>query len=138
MHPEVTVGALVFNKGKLLLVKSHKWSNMWVMPGGHIKYGERAKDALKREIKEETGLTISKIKFLGWVEYILGKTFYKKKHFVCLDFVCKADSRKVKLNKEAEEFIWISPKEALKLNLEPLTKKPILYYIEKIDINAIY
>ncbi len=58
-QPEPTVGALIFNpQGKLFLVKSYKWGNKYTIPGGHIELGENIKQALKREIKEETGMDI--------------------------------------------------------------------------------
>ena len=58
--PEPTVGALIFNpEGKLLLMRSHKWRDKYVVPGGHIELGEHIEDALKREVKEETGLDVT-------------------------------------------------------------------------------
>ena len=54
--PEPTVGALVFNpEGKILLIKSYKWTGKYVISGGHIELGESIEQALKREVKEETG-----------------------------------------------------------------------------------
>lgn len=36
-YPEITVGALILNPfGEMLLLKSHKWRNKLVIPGGHI------------------------------------------------------------------------------------------------------
>jgi len=59
LHPEPIAGALIFDsRGKIFLTKSHKWHDKYVIPGGHIGLGERAVDALRREIKEETGLEI--------------------------------------------------------------------------------
>ena len=61
-YPEPTVGALIFNQAdKILLIKSHKWHNQYVVPGGHIELGETMEDALRREIEEETGLSIHDI-----------------------------------------------------------------------------
>ena len=63
-YPEPTCGALIFNPvGKIFLMKSRKWRDKYVMPGGHIELGEKIEDALKREIKEETGLDIFDIEF---------------------------------------------------------------------------
>jgi nucleoside triphosphatase len=64
-HPEATVGALILNgRGQILLAKSYKWRNRFTLPGGHIKLGETALEALKREVKEEIGLEIELIRFL--------------------------------------------------------------------------
>ena len=61
--PEPTVGALIVNpKGKIFLMKSHKFNGMFVVPGGHIELGETMEQALKREVKEETNLDISEMK----------------------------------------------------------------------------
>ena len=48
------------------------------------------------------------------------KNFYKPKHFVCFYYLCKPLTNKIKLNQEAEAFIWIKPKDFKKLKiLEP-------------------
>ena len=41
-HPPLaTVGALIFNgAGEVLMIRTHKWSNLWGIPGGKIKWGE--------------------------------------------------------------------------------------------------
>lgn len=130
--PEPTVGALIFNpQGKIFLTKSYKWRNKYVMPGGHIELGEKIEEALKREVKEETGLDIYNIKFLCLQEFIFDKAFWQKKHFIFLDFICKIKSSKVKLNSEGQEYLWVTPKEALKLPVEPYTRKAIKEYMRK-------
>jgi ADP-ribose pyrophosphatase len=122
-YPEPTVGALIFNpEGKLLLCRSHKWENKYVIPGGHIELGERMEDALKREILEETGLTVYDIKLIGLKESIFSDTFYKKKHFLFIDYVCRTGSSDVTLNDEAEEYIWADLTQIENLELGGFTK----------------
>ncbi len=130
--PAVTVGALIFNqKGKVFLMKSHKWRGKYVVPGGHIELGETMKEALKREIKEETALNIHNIEYLCLNEFIFDKSFWKKKHFIFLNFTCKTNSTKVKLNNEAQGYIWTELKEALKLPVEPYTRIAIEECLKK-------
>lgn len=131
VYPEPCVGALIFNqKGKIFLMKSHKWHNKYVMPGGHVELGETLEDALKREIKEETGLAIYGVKFINFREFIFDKIFWKKRHFVFFDFACKTRSKIVKLNSEGEEYIWANIRQALKLPIEPYTRHTILNYLK--------
>src|SRR5207247_5130918 len=62
--PIVTVGALIFDsQERVLLVRTRKWSNLWGIPGGKIKFGEPSIEALEREILEETGLDITDLQF---------------------------------------------------------------------------
>lgn len=130
--PEPTVGALIFNpEGKIFLMNSRKWKNKYVIPGGHVEVGEKIEDALKREIKEETGLDIYDIEFIFLQESILDDAFWKKKHFIFLDFACKTNSTEVKLNSEGQKHIWVSPEEALKLPVEPYTIRAIEEYMKK-------
>lgn len=130
--PEPTVGALIFNpQGKIFLVKTHKWQDKYCIPGGHIELAETMEEALNREIKEETGLDVSDIKFLCFHEFVFEKTFWKKRHFIFLNFICKTRSKEVKLNNEAQGFIWATPKEALKLPLEFYTRKTIKEYMRE-------
>jgi len=132
-YPEPTVGALIFNQeGKVFLMTSPKWQGKYSLPGGHIELGETIEEAVKREIKEETNLDVFDIQFLMIQESIYSEEFYKKKHFVFLDFICKTKDIDVVLDKrEGTEHIWTTIDEALNLPLNPYTKTTILEYKEK-------
>jgi len=130
-YPEPTVGALIFNpEGKLFLMKSHKWLGKYVIPGGHIEVGETMEDALKREVKEETGLDIEGSTFVGFQEFIFDDAFWKKKHFIFFDFACRTKTKNVVLSDEGQDYCWASPVEALKLPVEPYSRKTIERYLK--------
>ncbi len=57
----------------------------YVIPGGHVELCEKIEDALKREIKEETGLDIYDIKFICFQEFVYGKEFWKKKNQIKIE-----------------------------------------------------
>jgi nucleoside triphosphatase len=131
-YPEPTVGALVFSPdGDLLLVRSHKWRDLYVIPGGHIEVGESIEQALRREIKEETGLDIDGIEFVGFQEFIWDNAFWKKRHFIFFDYACTADSVQVVLNDEAQDYVWVPLAGALALPVEPYTRWAIQRYIQQ-------
>jgi len=74
--PNVSVGAIIEKDGKILLTKRNvkPFKGAWVIPGGHIEQYEKAEDAVKREVREETGLNIKEAKIneesleFGWFE----------------------------------------------------------------------
>ena len=112
--PITTVGALIFNPAReVLMIRTHKWSNLWGIPGGKIKWGETAEAALRREVREETNLDITNIQFAMAQDCIRSKEFFKEAHFVLLNYTCDSPGEGVVLNDEAEEFIWLSPARAL-------------------------
>jgi phosphoglycolate phosphatase len=122
--PVSTVGALIFNsKNEVLMLRTHKWSNKWGIPGGKIKFGETSEAALRREIKEETNLKVNKIEFVLVQDCIHSKEFYRDAHFVLLNYTCRATGKlDVKLNHEAQEFRWVKIAAAKKLKLNKPTK----------------
>ena len=123
--PLATVGALIFNsKNEALMIRTHKWSNLWGIPGGKIKYGETSEAALRREILEETGLKVSRIQFALVQDCIHSKEFYRDAHFVLLNYTCHCNGKNpvVKLNEEGREFRWLKLADAKKLKLNKPTK----------------
>ena len=129
--PEPTTGGLIFNsEGNLFLMKSHKWRDKWVVPGGHIELGETIEESLIREVKEETNLDIFDIEFICFQEFIYDDLFWKRRHYIFFDYACKTDSTEVILNSEAQEYIWISLKEGVKLPLDKYTEIAIQKYLE--------
>ncbi|HVU06931.1 MAG TPA: NUDIX domain-containing protein [Verrucomicrobiae bacterium] len=123
--PISTVGALIFNsKNEALLIRTHKWSDKWGIPGGKIKFGETSEAALRREILEETALKIRDIQFVLVQDCIRSKEFYRDAHFVLLNYVCRcaAKNPRVKLNDEGREFQWVKLNDAKKLKLNKPTK----------------
>ena len=123
-HPIVTVGGLIYNEaGQVLMVRTHKWSDLWGIPGGKIKWGEPATDALCRELKEETGLDVFDVKFVLVQDCIHSKEFYRDMHFVLLNYTCRAASNAaVVLNEEAREYRWVTPELALAMELNEPTR----------------
>ena len=130
--PEPTVGVFIFNQqGELLLLQSHKWPGAYVVPGGHVELGERIEEAAVREAKEETGLDIYDLEFITFQQFIYDPAFWKQRHFIFFDYAAKTDSTDVVLNDEAQEYIWIEPKEALGLGLDAYTRTSIEAYLKK-------
>ena len=123
--PVVTVGAAIFHAktNDVLMIRTHKWSGLWGIPGGKVRGGESCVEALKRELKEETNLDVSDIEFVLVQDCIGSKEFYRDAHFVLLNYRCRArEPLEVQLNDEAQEFRWVPLPEALKMNLNTPTR----------------
>jgi len=131
--PEPTVGALIVNnEGKILLAKSHKWFDKYTLPGGHIEVGESMVDAVRREVREEVGLDVEVVEMLLIQEAIFAPEFYKKKHFIFIDFYCKSKDQQVKPDHdEIQDYIWVFPGAAYNLKLDSFTRKTIDRYLER-------
>lgn len=69
------VYALVHDELKLLLVNT-KSTGKWFFPGGALEKGERADAALRREVREETGIELKSITFFTFKETF----FYYEPH----------------------------------------------------------
>ncbi len=131
--PIVTVGGLIFDKTeRVLMLRTHKWSNLWGIPGGKIKWGEPAMDALRREVKEETNLEVEDIEFVLVQDCIHSKEFYRDVHFVLLNYTCRCVGEpEVRLNDEAREFRWVSVADALEMQINLPTRKLLMAVTEK-------
>jgi 8-oxo-dGTP diphosphatase len=118
MHKPVkaTVGAVVQSYGKILLELRNlePFKGSWCLPGGHIEFGEPVEDALVREVKEETGLSVTDMHFLDFfMEYFPDLDW----HAVALVFVAEVEGTKKAQESEVDELRWVTPEEALEYDL---------------------
>ena len=112
---KVSVAAMVHDgNGKILLVNS-PWRG-WEYPGGLIEPGESFEEALRREIREESGVEVEIERFVSICKN-LGSDI------VNIDFVCRYVSGELTTSEESTQVIWATPEEALEMITFPLTKK---------------
>ncbi len=122
-RPIATVGAVLHDgAGNVLMVRTHKWGDRWGIPGGKIERGEASEDALRREMREETGLEIGEIRFVLVQDCIDSPEFQRAEHFILLNYLAKALPGTVVLNDEAQEFLWLPLAEASALDLNEPTR----------------
>ena len=104
-RPEVCVGAVVVDDGRLLLVRRGHGpaAGLWSVPGGRVEPGETLAEAVVRELAEETGLEGVCDQLVGWVERI-----GEDHHYVILDFaVTLLESRAPVAGQDAAEAVWV-------------------------------
>ena len=128
----VAAGAIIEHvpTKEILLVKTHKWGNRYSIVGGKVKRNERLDETLLREVKEETGLRGKVGRHLSTFDQIKNSGYYQVgMQHIFVDNVVSVESKKVRLNEEAQEHIWISAKEALKyLDIEPNARHTLELY----------
>lgn len=101
-RPVLAVDAVVKFKDGFVFVKRGKepYKGWWALPGGVVEYGEAVEEAVKREVKEETGLDVKIIKLLG----IYSKPDRDPRgHYVSIVYLVEAVSDRLKASSDAED-----------------------------------
>ncbi len=114
---ELTVLCLIQKENKILLqnrVKSD-WRG-YAFPGGHIEVGESIVDAVVREVREETGLTIIDPKLCGIKQFPLKDGKYENGRYLVFLFRADKFSGEV-VSSEEGEMRWIDKRDLHKFNL---------------------
>jgi len=122
MRPIVGVGAVIFQDGKIILVKrrAEPGKGRWSIPGGTVHLGEKVREATIREAKEESGLDIEIVddRPLDVFDSIItddrGRTQY---HFTLLEFLAKPKGGNLKAAEDAAEARWVPLEEVKKYDL---------------------
>lgn len=88
-RPEVAVGAVCIRGRRLLVVQRGRGvgQGLWSLPGGRVEAGETLAAAVRRELREETGLDVRVGALCGIAERIGGTA-----HYVICDFWATADT----------------------------------------------
>ncbi len=103
--PQIAVGAIVVRNDELLMVRraQEPAKGLWSLPGGRVEKGEYLADALRREVKEETGIDVTAGDLVGIFE-VVGDP-----HYVVLDFFARAEKEghAVAAASDVEEVRWV-------------------------------
>ncbi len=121
------VGGFLEKNGKILLVKEAKEgpdTGKWNHPAGWINVGENPIDAVKREVKEETGLEFTPTHILGVYSLVrkdLEKQLNSLHHPIKIIFIGDISDKKTgELYNDISETKWFTPEEIEKMDLKTL------------------
>ncbi len=123
MRNKNVVGAIVYNKGRILCVKKGPCSNPFTafkfeFPGGKVEEGETKEQALSRELLEEMNFAISPDAFKFFM------TVHHSYESFSIDlslFKVEVENPKFEL-KEHIEYKWLYPKDLLSVEWAPADK----------------
>jgi ADP-ribose pyrophosphatase YjhB (NUDIX family) len=132
--PLVGVGAVVFDDGRVLLVRRGRepLKGHWSLPGGMLELGESLVEGVVREIREETGLIVEPLELVELLDRIHRDGERVRYHYVIADYLCRVVSGELKAASDADAVRWVErPKwigaEATQgaLKLDPVTVRVI-------------
>ena len=109
----VAVSMIVINEqtGEILLIKQYGRPS-FILVAGYVNRGEQVEHAVCREIKEETGMTASHIKFNR-------TSFFEPSNTLMCNFTAYVkDSSELSPNSEIDSYQWFAPEDA-RLNIRP-------------------
>lgn len=109
-RPIPAVAAVVFSGPKVLLIKRSQppSEGEWSLPGGAIKLGETWKEALEREIQEETGVRIDVKSLVAVVDRIVrDKERRIRYHYLILDYWAEHIGRAAHASSDAMDVKWV-------------------------------
>ena len=114
---EKSCGAVVYRKTpregtKILLVKNHN-GKCWTFPKGHIESNESEKQTALREIKEETGLSVTIEP--NFRQTSIYRPYGKIKKYVVFFLARACESSVVIQKNEIDYYLWVSLDDAMKL-----------------------
>ena len=113
-RPYLAVSAAIIRDGKVLVVRRARKPalGLYTLPGGGVETGETLMQAVTREVREETSLTIEPVALAGHREAIVRDAQGRvERHFVILCFAARWLSGEPVLNEELDDARWLDPAE---------------------------
>jgi 8-oxo-dGTP diphosphatase len=121
-RPYLAASAAIVRDGKVLVVRRARppANGLFTLPGGVVETGETLVEAVAREVREETGMTIEPVALAGFREAILRDAQSRvERHFIILCFASRWRAGEPILNEELSEARWLEPAELAGLPTTP-------------------
>ena len=129
-RPIIGIGAVIVSGHRALLVRrnTEPLRGEWSVPGGMLELGETLHDGVRREVLEETGLTVEPGEVLDVFDSIFtdaaGRTQY---HYVLIDYLCRVISGEARPASDVSDVRWVSedalPAMGLRDSIEQVVRK---------------
>ncbi|HVH88025.1 MAG TPA: NUDIX hydrolase [Terriglobales bacterium] len=123
-RPLLGVGAIIVHDHQILLVRraNPPLKGEWSIPGGLVETGETIKEAIIREAREETALTVEPIELVEVFERILrGPDSRVQYHYVLIDYLCRVVAGEARAESDVSELRWARVEELKDLSVAPET-----------------
>jgi ADP-ribose pyrophosphatase YjhB (NUDIX family) len=111
-RPILAVSAAIVRDGKVLVVRRARKPalGIYTLPGGGVETGETLIQAVTREVREETALTIEPVALADYREAIVRDAQGGvERHFVILCFAARWLAGEAVLNEELDDARWLEP-----------------------------
>ena len=128
--PKPCVVVAVMKGNEILLLKqSYIFKNSKVLVSGYVTNGETVEETVYREVKEETGITVDEIKYLG-SEYLASK------EIIMLTFMAKYVEGEINKSSEVEGVEWGNIEDALcQMSEDEIGKRIVRKLLREINYN---
>ena len=108
-RPYIGIGVIIIRNGRILLGRRRNahGAGSWCCPGGHLEYGESFAACARREVREETGLEITRIRPGSFTNDVFEK---EGRHYVTLFMLadCPEGTPRVREPEKCEKWDWFS------------------------------
>lgn len=128
-HPVVGVGGVIVKDGRAIIVKraNDPYKGQWSIPGGHVELGESLRDAVRREMREETGLAVEVGPVIEVFERIQAGEHppdrpsgsHIRYHFVIIDYLCTCAGGELCAGDDAADAKWVTSEELDGYDMRP-------------------
>jgi ADP-ribose pyrophosphatase YjhB (NUDIX family) len=127
-HPILCVGGVVIDRGRVLLIRRGKepLKGEWSIPGGMLELGEEIGAAVKRELKEETGVEVEPLECILVFDRVTREKGRVKYHYVVLDYLCRKKRGKPRPGSDVTDAEWARREDLPKYHLTELATSVIL------------